>query len=320
MLGFILFVFLVVYIAASYIVYDRLSKVDAGGGDSADNTPAHFVVTDTKWAGFDTTSYEMELFDEVHFPSRQPGLALAGWFVPTSPDAPAIILTHGLNGCKCTGRMLTVAGMLHRNGFNVLLYDLRDHGQSDIEDGRAALGNEEYLDLLGAWDWLQQEKQFAPERIGAFGESLGAGTTLIAFGQEPRLTAAFVDSPYTDLSTIIDEELDRNHYPRFLVPGGLMVARVVAADDLLAFSPQDAILNDNGRPLYIVHGTGDTRINVHHSRDLAALATQTGTNLTTWIPKNIDHVNTVLTLPNEYERRLVTFFDHALRAGSLLNH
>jgi uncharacterized protein len=189
---------------------------------------------------------------------------------------------------------------------------MRDHGESDIEDGRAAIGNEEYQDLLGAWDWLVNEKHFDPNRIGVFGESLGAGTTLIAFGQEPRLAAAFVDSPYSDLPQIIDEELARNNYPAFLAAGGILMARLVAGDNLTAFSPKDAIINDAGRPIYIVHGTGDKRIDVHHMRQLTELASQLGSNVTVWIPEGVGHVEAEFAEPDEYEQRLVTFFIDSL--------
>ena len=301
------------YVGISYFVYDKLSKVTPGGGENAENNPSSFVMTVDEWSSFDVTPYFMPEFEVVHFTSRQQGLNLTGWFVPNEPAAPVIILTHGLNGCKCSPRILTTAGMLHQNGFSVLMYDMRDHGESDIEDGRAAIGNEEYQDLLGAWDWLVDEKHFDPGRIGVFGESLGAGTTLIAFGQEPRVAAAFVDSPYSDLPQIIDEELARNNYPLFLAPGGIFMARLVAGDNLTAFSPKDAINNDAGRPIYIVHGTGDTRIDVHHTRQLAELATQAGANLTIWIPDGVGHVDAAFALPNEYERRLVTFFLESLR-------
>lgn len=300
------------YTTVSYFVYDKLSKVTPGGGENSENIPSAFVMTVDEWASFDVSPFFMPDFEIVHFTSRQQGLNLSGWFVPADSNAPVIILTHGLNGCKCSPRILTTAGMLHRNGFNVLMYDMREHGDSDIEDGRAAIGNEEYQDLLGAWDWLINEKQFDPNRIGVFGESLGAGTTLIAFGQEPRLAAAFVDSPYSDLPQIIDEELVRNNYPLFLAPGGIFMARLVAGDNLIAYSPRDAINNNTGRPIYIVHGTGDTRIDVHHTRQLAELATQIGANVTVWLPEGVGHVEAVFASPDQYEQRLVTFFLESL--------
>jgi dipeptidyl aminopeptidase/acylaminoacyl peptidase len=203
--------------------------------------------------------------------------------------------------------------MLHRNGFNVLLFDLRDQGFSTIEDGRTAIGNEEYLDLLGAWDWLRETRGIAPERIGLYGTSLGAATTLIAFAEEPRAAAAFVDSPYADLPTVITEELTRNSYPTFLMPGGLLMARVVAGDDLIAHSPADAVRRAAGRPLFIVHGDADKRIDQHHTRDLMALAQQTGANLNTWLPAGVGHVEGAVMLPDEYERRLAEFFRSALQ-------
>ncbi|MCI0555406.1 MAG: prolyl oligopeptidase family serine peptidase [Anaerolineae bacterium] len=311
-LTIVLLALAIFYMAVSYFVYDKLSKITPGGGENSENTPSSFVMTVDEWSSFDVSPYFMPDFETVHFTSRQQGLNLTGWFVPSESTAPVIILTHGINGCKCSPRILTIAGMLHRSGFNVLMYDMREHGESDIEDGRAAIGNEEYQDLLGAWDWLVNEKLFDPNRIGVFGESLGAGTTLIAFGQEPRLAAAFVDSPYSDLPQIIDEELARNNYPLFLAPGGIFMARLVARDDLVAFSPKDAINNDAGRPIYIVHGTGDTRIDVRHTRQLAELATQTGANVTVWIPEGVGHVEAAFALPDEYEQRLVRFFLESL--------
>ena len=310
--GSIVLIAVALYMTVGYFVYDKLSKVTAGGGKNSENIPTSFVMTVDQWSSFDVSPYFMPEFEIVHFNSRQQGLVLTGWFVANKADNPTVILTHGLNGCKCTPRILTIAGMLHRNGFNVLMYDMRDHGESEIEDGRAAVGNEEYQDLLGAWDWLVNEKHFTPEQIGVFGESLGAGTTLIAFGQERRLAAAFVDSPYSDLPQIIDEELARNNYPLFLAPGGIFMARVIANDNLLQYSPRDAIINDVGRPIYIVHGTGDTRIGVHHTQQLAELAKEAGANVSIWTPEGVGHADAVFALPDEYEQRLVTFFREAL--------
>lgn len=309
----LLLLLLAAYLGISYVVYDKLTRVTAGGGENAGNTPASFAMTYEEWPGFDVKPFFMPDFETVRIPSRQPGIELAGWYVAGKPDAPAIVVTHGINGCKCDPNVLTVAGMLHRNGFNVLLYDLRNHGQSDIDNGRTAVGNKEYLDVLGAWDWLITEKHFAADQIGLYAESLGAGTTLIAFSEEPRVAAAFVDSPYADLKQIMDEELSRNGYPTILAGGSIFMAKVIAGDDLLAHSPQAAIRNDAGRPIYIVHGTGDQRINVHHTRDLEDLAAETGANVTVWMPDGIRHVAAEFDLTQQYEQRLVAFFNQALR-------
>ena len=302
----------VAYMAVGYLIYDQLSRVKAGGGESAGNTPSKFVVTSEKWATFNVAPYLMPTYVTVRIPSRQTGVHLAAWYVPGDPNAPAVVLTHGLGGCKCQANILLVAGMLHRNGFTVLLYDLREHGESDIVDGRAAVGNDEYLDALGAWDWLISEKDFTTNRIGLYGQSFGAGTTLIAFSEEPQAAAAFVDSPYADLRQIMDEELVRNSYPTFLDAGGFAAARVVSGVDLLEHSPRDAIVRDAGRPLYLVHGTADSRVSPHHTRDLADLADALGADVTVWMPEGVDHVESEYMYPVDYEQRLVEFFSQVL--------
>ncbi|MEP7357601.1 MAG: alpha/beta fold hydrolase, partial [Anaerolineales bacterium] len=247
------------YLGVGYFLYDKLAKVTQNPANAA-NTPAHFTVTEPSFPNFDATPYQMPSYETVRFPSRGSSLMLAGWYVPGDPTAPVVLITHGLGSCKCEGANLVLAALLHRHGFNVLLYDLRNHGESDRDNGRTGIGNKEYLDTLGAWDWLMTAKGFAPERIGVYGGSLGAGTTLIAFGQEPRMAALFVDSPYADLRQVINERLTSQGYPTFLAPGGLLMARLVAGDDLLAHSPQDAITRDAGRPIFIVHGTADQAI------------------------------------------------------------
>lgn len=308
----VLLVLLAAYLGISYVVYDKLTRITPGGGENAGNTPASFVMTYEEWPGFNVRQFFMPKYETVRIPSRQPGISLAGWYVPGNPDAPAIVVTHGISGCKCDPNVLTVAGMLHRNGFNVLLYDLRNHGQSDIDNGRTAIGNKEYLDVLGAWDWLIAEKHFAPNKIGLYAESLGAATTLIAFGEEPRAAAVFVDSPFADLKQVINEELTRNHYPTILADGAIFTAKVVSGDNLLAHSPQEAIRNDAGRPIYIVHGTGDQRINVHHTQQLAELARQDDANVSVWMPQGVGHVAAEFDLTQEYEKRLIDFFKQSL--------
>ncbi len=313
--GVLLILALAAYLGVSYVVYDTLTRITPGGGDNAGNTPASFVNTYKEFAWFSETPYLMPDYQSVRIPSRQPGITLAAWYIPGKTGSPVVVVTHGVSGCKCDPNVLTVAGMLHRNGFNVLMYDMRNHGQSDIDNGRTAVGNKEYKDVLGAWDWLITEKGYAPDEIGLYGESLGAGTTLIAFGEEPRVAATFVDSPYADLKETIDEELARNHYPTILADGSILMARLLTGENLLAHSPKEAIVNDAGRPIFIVHGTGDQRINVHHTQQLTQLAKETGANVTVWMPAGVAHVAAEFDMPAEYEQRLVEFFTQALVHG-----
>ncbi len=224
----------------------------------------------------------MPVPEDVEFRSRDPqiaGLTLRGWWIPgRTATGPSVILVHGLKSCRRDENVLMAAGMLHRNGFGVLLMDQRDHGDSDDEDLRFAAGTEEYLDVLGAWDWLAA--QGVPEdRIGILGMSFGAATTVIAGGEEPRVAAVWEDSSFADMDEAIRDYLAHEGYPSILAPGGELAARVVAGDDLTAKSPLAEIPAYAGRPLAIVHGEGDTLLSPHYADELRDAAAASDVDL-----------------------------------------
>lgn len=303
------------YVGAGAYIYNRISATSALCGtntDDHDNTPSNFRYTDR---ALDPAPYQMPVYEDVSFPSRNtPNITIDAWFVPVenSADAPVVILVHGLGSCKGSEHILTAAGMLHRNGFNTLMIDLRDHGDSTVEDGRFAGGTDEYLDVLGAWDWLVNERGFAPERIGLFGQSLGAATVMIATGVEQRVAAVWEDSSYGDINVAIQAELTRYGFPTFFASSATVMGQVLANDNIGQYSPLEAARNLNGRPIYITHGTADTRLVVQYAYDLAEAVNSTGGYVEPWIVEGATHVQAIFLQPDEYERRMVEFFSAAL--------
>lgn len=302
---------LAAYLGVGYMVYDKFSLI-VPFGERTENTPADFQIIYDNVKNFDTTPYLMPVYEEVSFSSRDPKITLAGWYIPGDEGAPAVVVTHGIGAAKYAGNILTIAGMLHKNGFNVLMFDLRNHGQSTVDDGRTSIGNREYKDVLGAWDYLINVRGFSPERVGVFGLSLGGASTLDAFAEEPRIAAIMVDSPFSNLQQVISEELVRNGYPSMLAPASILTARLINGVDLLEHSPQDAILKNAGRPMYLVHGLIDQRINVHHTRDLVSLADQKGVVVQAWFVEGADHVCAEFVAPAEYEQKMAAFYTQAL--------
>jgi uncharacterized protein len=300
------------YFGMGYVIYDRLGNVKGSCDEHMANRPNDFALHADWPAGFDVTPYYMSPYEAVRFPSRDPSVEVAGYWAPRDPAAPAVILVDGLGGCKNSIAVLAPAGMLWRNGFNVLLIDLRDTGESTLQDGRSTIGNQEHLDVLGAWDWLVREKGFDPKRIGLFANSLGGANANYAFAAEPRIAALFLQSTFGNLQQIISAELARNGYPTFLAPGALAAGSAVTGANLFARSPVTEIRKAEGRPVYIAHTRADTRIDINQSEQLAAAATQGGAKVTTWFPENGEHVQTPAVYPQEFEQRLVDFFRQAL--------
>jgi uncharacterized protein len=315
LLALVASILVIAYLLASYAVYDALSAVPGTcHPEDAADTPQHFHVADLDDAV--TAAYAMPAPQDVEFRSRDPHIAnlvLRAWWIPgNAADGPAVILVHGVKTCRRDDNILMPAGMLHRNGFGVMLIDQRDHGDSDDEDHRFAAGTEEYLDVLGAWDWLVG-RGVPASRIGILGMSFGAATTVIAGGEEPRVAATWEDSSYADIEEAIGDYVVLKGYPRQLEAGGLLMARIVAGDDLTSKSPLLEIPNYRGRPLAIVHGAADQTLSPHYAEELRAAALASGVDLREyWIVPKMDHTKAVIEDRLEYEPRLVTFFSGAL--------
>jgi len=301
----------VAYLGAGYMVYSQVGYVEHSCDRHLSNRPDHFANINN-WAAMDFTPYFMQPYEEVHFPSRQSAWDLSAWYVAGDPKAPAVILLDGIGSCKYTQSVLLPAGMLWRNGFTVLLLDLHDTGDSAIDDGYSTIGMDEYLDVQGAWDWLVTEKGFAPEQIGVLGSSLSGAVTLYAFADEPRMAALFLNSPIANLPQVIREELVRVGYPSWLAPAGLLAARLVTGQNLVARNPLLEIQRIGNRPVFVSHSADDKRVAVHHSQQLEAAAKAVGANATFWYVTGAEHLRAPAVYPEEFETKLVGFFRGAL--------
>jgi dipeptidyl aminopeptidase/acylaminoacyl peptidase len=306
----------VTYLGVSAAAWDQITTVDGSClASRTSQTPANFVgAWDQETGPFvDAGPFHFDAKD-VSFPSLTPGLTLRAWWAkPRDGEDQVVIVVHGKNSCRRDATSLLPAGMLARAGFGVLVPDLRDHGESDREDGHWAGGTDEWQDVLGAWQWLR-DQGYPADRIGLYGGSMGAGSVSMAMGREPAVAAAFLDSPYANILEASTFYARANDRPAWLVPGALFMGGIIGGDDLLGASPADYFRTRlAGRPVFIVHGTADSTIDVGQGIALAKAAGEGGTVVEPWILDGAEHVQAVFVDPGTYEQRLTGFFSAALR-------
>ncbi|MCI0711109.1 MAG: alpha/beta fold hydrolase [Chloroflexi bacterium] len=293
-------------VGAGTYIFNRITAVDAqclNRPEDVDNRPDNFARE-----RFDLSPYFMQTYETVEFRSRDGEADLSGWYVPVEDSSTAIIIVHGVNDCKQRSFTLTAAGMLHNAGYNVLLMDMRNHGESEVTTGRHAGGTNELYDVLGAWDWLVEEQNFAPPSIGVLGFSLGAATSIMAAGEEPQIAAVWADSSFAAIDDIARDELERAGIPRFVAPWSIAVGEAIYGTDITSNSPFNAIQKFDGRPVFFVHGTGDERVKHQYSEDLAVEVGET-----VWLVDGAAHIESIWDAMSDYEQRLVAFFDEALQ-------
>jgi pimeloyl-ACP methyl ester carboxylesterase len=196
---------------------------------------------------------------------------------------------------------------LHRRGYDILLFDLRGHGQSD--PSRLFMGRRERADIRAVLAWANR-RGFAPDQIGWVGYSMGASTVLMEGAQNPAIRAAVLDSPYGNLPELLNQQLTyHSHLPRIFNPGILLAARWVfgvRTDDLV---PIRSARKWGDRPLFLIHGEADSIVPVRHARLLAQAAGPTCRAVT--LP-GVEHVQAYRLNPRGYVAAVDRFFGRHL--------
>ena len=303
------------YFGVGYYIYSTLAKAEPGCSNDCLNNPSSFR-DNSEESDFPFDEYQVDYWESHQYVGGDDGIILDAWWIPiqkSSPgNAPVIIVTHGFRVSKFDPDILTVAGMLNRAGFNVLLFDLRDHGKSTVEDGRVSLGTKEYKDVIASVDWLVKDKGFSVQRIGLYGDSMGAATAAIAFGIDNRIQSLVLDNGFLDLYIIVKEELEREGYPSWLAKGAIWAAEIFGGERLLDLSPKLAFTNHANRPIFAMHGTADTRVLPYHTADMKTLGEKNGANLITWFAENAEHSDIKYMYSQEFSKRVVKFFSDSL--------
>jgi len=133
-----------------------------------------------------------------------------GWLLSRGKPAPAIILSHGYGSNR--SELLTLAFELWKAGYNVLVYDLRGHGESPVK--WSGLGTYEQDDLLSAMKFLKNRTNengdpLLDGRVGLYGVDLGGYISLVASTQDPMIKAVAADSVYPDVSHFMSFQLKK---------------------------------------------------------------------------------------------------------------
>jgi fermentation-respiration switch protein FrsA (DUF1100 family) len=203
-------------------------------------------------------------FESVSFKSSG-GLTLQGWYVPTRNGA-VVVLVHGHAGNR--QHYLPQAGSLVARGYGVLLFDLRNSG--DSQGDTTTMGLLEVDDVRGAIELVKSKPGVDHSRIGLMGQSLGGATVIMAAARIPEVGAVVAESAYTSLEDNIRNGVERLAFlPAFpFAPLVVFWGQQEAGIDIAQVRPVDDIASISPRPILIVHGERDDIIPVENAHKL----------------------------------------------------
>jgi dienelactone hydrolase len=287
-----------------------------------------FREPDIELIGVETGPRDGYVFERLSFRVEGAGTVRAFLTRPAGGVGrhPAILYAHSHGGRHEIGASELIDGrsyllspfgpLLARAGYVTLCMDMPTFGdRSGTEESSAAKAHIWYgTSLIGqmvseeaaALTWLASRDDVDPERIGAFGISLGSTLSYWLAAVDPRIRAVAHLCCYADYATLVELGAHDNHGIYLLVPGLLRHTSTGEIAGLVAPRPQLICLGEDDeltpppsieralavtRPMYAAAGAPDA--------------------LEGLLQAGVDHRETP-----EMHERVMAFFERELRPGS----
>jgi uncharacterized protein len=191
------------------------------------------------------------------------GLKLNCWFVRQKKKAHGtVIFLHGVGDCKIAG--VPFARSLYDRGFNIFLYDSRQHGES--EGYYCTYGFYEKHDVSAVISYLQTRTDVKIGKIGIYGTSMGGAVAIQAAAIDPRIVCVVSEGSYTALRVVfVDYQKRIIKLPwHFLRNIALVQSQKMANFKARLVAPLEDIKRVHV-PVLIVHGKNDSFIRADYS-------------------------------------------------------
>ena len=183
-----------------------------------------------------------------------------------SVEMPVVLYLHGNSSSRLEG--LNNLEILLKHNINLFVIDFPGCGLSEGE--YISLGYHEKDDVKILVDFL--ENMPGVSRIGLWGRSMGAATTLLYTYKDPRISAICVDSPFEKFKKLAEELVVKQiNLPTFIIDGALKIVQGTVKSknglDIYKLKPIEHVANTY-QPALFIHAINDELINVEHGINL----------------------------------------------------
>jgi fermentation-respiration switch protein FrsA (DUF1100 family) len=242
-------------------------------------------------------------FEEVAFQAAD-DLMLRGWWIPVTGSDRAVVIMHGHGGSMDWD--VHRAPALQAAGFNVLLFDFRAHGRS--EGKTVSFGYLERQDVLAAVEFLRGRGM---RRIGLLGFSFGGIAAMLAAPICPDIAAVVTDGGPARMRSAIAARGVELGAPRWLsVPLAWLIVAMASLRlraNLFHYEPVRWVGRISPRPILLIHAGQD-----QYLPDFDDLYAAARPPKEVWCVPEAGHTKVSEVLPEEFQRRVIEFFNQHL--------
>lgn len=149
--------------------------------------------------------YGMTGWSDIYFPADD-GVPLEGWYIPAKggESDKLVIFNHALPMCRAgfqghfgepwsgydAVEIDFVIQMKHLTdaGYNVLAYDIRNHGRSGASNnGVSGIGQIEWRDCVGVKKYVDNHPKLSKMKVGLYSQCMGGNSQYEAINRRPDL-------------------------------------------------------------------------------------------------------------------------------------
>ncbi len=214
-----------------------------------------------------------------------------------------ILISHGYTDNRIGS--LKYTKMYLDLGFNVIVYDLRGHGEN--EPAFCSYSIRESRDLTSL---ISDSRERYPDMtvFGIHGESLGAATSIACLKYDPQIDFVVADCGFSEITSVLKGGLKGMHLPPVLVHIASVCAKIRYGYAFREMRPIDS-LAESEVPILFLHGGKDTFILPSHSEAMQRAAK--GYSELHLIPE-AGHALSILTDPESYREYVESFLQKIL--------
>ncbi len=257
------------------------------------------------------------IHEDVSFRASD-GLLLKGWWFAAprqtrgdQAPAKAVIFVHGRgqNRIASSFHPDKIAPMLLARGWDVLLFDLRGHGESEGE--RYSLGQYEPRDIVAAIGFAAAKSGVPKQRVAVIGESLGGGSAIMTVALDPSIGPVVTDSAYADAYTVVSE-VGQNYtgLPSWFTPGIVLAGKLFFGLDVASVKPVEVVRSHPERAWLFIQCVDDRTVFAHHGTDIKSASANPQTEL--WMVPGCDHVQAFTKQPEAWMTHVLAFLDREI--------
>ena len=246
--------------------------------------------------------------EDVYVTTRD-GLKLHALYIAAEEKSDrVVILHHGFTSHAADNS--AHAKFFHEQGYEVLLLDLRAHGES--EGDYVGFG---ILDRFDTLEWVKYARgRFGEDvKIVLHGTSMGGATVLMALGVpeiQSAVSAVIADCAYTSPAEIFSHVIEKDYHipPATIIMLNGLYSQPIAGYRFDEYSTVDA-LRGNNVPVLFVHGKEDKFVPTWMSRKNYDACTSKKRLL---FVENAGHGSSIFENPELYEKTEKEFLLDAL--------